>query len=193
MTLGENRAPDDQPQANLKVDPLKRTRGQMTEKPSIVAPLQEPGQGFAARTPVGVPTVVLDTNAVLALAVFEDPALGILAHAVAGCAVRWLATPRMRDELVAVTQPCRLGGLRQGESQQLALAYFDTHAACVPPAPAAPLTLTCRDTDDQPFIDLAHAHRAQLLSRDKAVLALRRRATAWGWDIAPPERFALPR
>lgn len=139
---------------------------------------------------------MLDTNAVLALVVFDDPALGTLAHAVAGGAVHWLATPRMRAELAAVTQPSRLGGLRQGESQQLALAYFDAHAVCVAPAPAAPLTLVCRDADDQPFIDLAHAHRAhraQLLSRDKAVLALRRRAAAWGWDIALPERFTLPR
>ena len=39
--------------------------------------------------------------------------------------------------------------------------------------PACPVR--CSDPDDQGFIDLAVAHRAMLLSKDKAVLRLRRR------------------
>ena len=41
------------------------------------------------------------------------------------------------------------------------------------PAPAC--AVRCGDPDDQPFIDLALLHRALLLSKDKAVLRLRRR------------------
>jgi predicted nucleic acid-binding protein len=36
----------------------------------------------------------------------------------------------------------------------------------------------CRDTDDQKFIDLAVAQGATLLSKDKHVLALRRKLAA---------------
>ena len=33
----------------------------------------------------------------------------------------------------------------------------------------------CKDADDQKFIDLAAAHRAILLSKDKAVICMRKR------------------
>ena len=35
--------------------------------------------------------------------------------------------------------------------------------------------MTCKDPDDQKFIDLAVAHGATLLSKDRAVLALKKR------------------
>jgi predicted nucleic acid-binding protein len=40
---------------------------------------------------------------------------------------------------------------------------------------AAKVQLTCKDADDQKFIDLAVAHQAVLLSKDHAVLALAKR------------------
>ena len=46
---------------------------------------------------------------------------------------------------------------------------------------AAPLTMRCTDEDDQKFIDLALAARAvALLSADRAVLRLARRASRSG-------------
>jgi predicted nucleic acid-binding protein len=45
-------------------------------------------------------------------------------------------------------------------------------------APKAPLT--CTDRDDQIFIDLAVRHRCALLSKDRAVLKLRKRLLAAG-------------
>jgi predicted nucleic acid-binding protein len=60
----------------------------------------------------------------------------------------------------------------------------------------APFGMRCTDADDQKFIDLALAERAvALLSADRAVLRLARRASAWGlaitrasaWLVPPPE------
>jgi predicted nucleic acid-binding protein len=50
-----------------------------------------------------------------------------------------------------------------------------------PPAPKA--DITCKDPDDQKFIDLAVAQRALLLSKDALVLAMRRRMQARGSDV----------
>jgi predicted nucleic acid-binding protein len=46
------------------------------------------------------------------------------------------------------------------------------------PAPKA--VVTCKDKDDQKFIDLAVQHGAVLLSKDKAVLCMRKRLLALG-------------
>jgi predicted nucleic acid-binding protein len=40
--------------------------------------------------------------------------------------------------------------------------------------------VTCSDADDQIFIDLAVAHQAVLLSKDQAVLTMRKRLLALG-------------
>jgi predicted nucleic acid-binding protein len=53
------------------------------------------------------------------------------------------------------------------------LAAFDRHSERVDVAAKAPVT--CKDPDDQKFIDLAVAHGATLLSKDRAVLALKKR------------------
>ena len=56
--------------------------------------------------------------------------------------------------------------------------------------PQYPPTLRCSDIDDQKFIDLAVAARAvALLSADRAVLRLARRASAWGLAITTVERW----
>ena len=54
------------------------------------------------------------------------------------------------------------------------------------------MAYVCKDTDDQKFIDLAAQHRAILLSKDKAVICMRKRlltldahvATALVWEVA---------
>ena len=58
------------------------------------------------------------------------------------------------------------------------LASFDRHARLLDVAPKA--SVTCSDTDDQCFIDLAVAHKAQLLSKDKAVISMTKRLLAHG-------------
>jgi predicted nucleic acid-binding protein len=44
---------------------------------------------------------------------------------------------------------------------------------------------TCKDPDDQVFIDLAVAHNASLVSKDHAVLAMRGRLKRLGIVVSP--------
>jgi succinyl-CoA synthetase alpha subunit len=61
-------------------------------------------------------------------------------------------------------------------------AAFDARATLCEVAPKA--VFTCKDADDQKFIDLAAAHRAQLLSKDKAVLCMARRLKTLGVAVS---------
>lgn len=124
--------------------------------------------------------LVLDTNIVLDLFVYEDPATAPLRERLADAQTRWLATPVMREELrrvldyPQVTQRLEARGLVAGQ----VLAAFDARATLTEVAPKAPYT--CKDADDQKFIDLAVQHAATLLSKDKAVLCMRKRLATLG-------------
>lgn len=128
--------------------------------------------------------IVLDTNVVLDLLVFDDPATPALQQALSGGALRWIATPVMREELARVLlYPHLVGRLDHYRlSADDVLAAFDRQVQLVDVAPRAPMV--CRDPDDQKFIDLAVAHRAQLLSKDHAVLRLKKRLTLQGVPVA---------
>ncbi|WP_082524588.1 putative toxin-antitoxin system toxin component, PIN family [Pseudorhodoferax sp. Leaf274] len=117
--------------------------------------------------------VVLDTNVALDLLLFQDPGTAALQEALQQGRLRWLVLPGMRAEFVRVLDYPHLLAWRQahGRSAKAALAAFDAHSCTVEPVPAC--AVRCSDPDDQPFIDLAVAHRALLLSKDRAVLATR--------------------
>lgn len=127
--------------------------------------------------------LVLDTNIVLDLFVYEDPATAPLRERLADAQTRWLATPVMREELrrvldyPQVTQRLEARGLFAGQ----VLAAFDARATLTEVAPKAPYT--CKDADDQKFIDLAVQHVATLLSKDKAVLCMRKRLATLGVTV----------
>lgn len=124
--------------------------------------------------------IVLDTNIVLDLLVFSDPATQPLKDALQSGALQWIATPVMREELARVLSyphlMPRLAHYQRSASD--VLAAFDRQVQLVDVAPRAPLI--CKDPDDQKFIDLALAHQAQLLSKDHAVLKLKKRLLAQG-------------
>ncbi len=126
------------------------------------------------------PAVVLDTNILLDLWVFDDPPSQRLKTALEAGQLDWLATAEMRSELARVLAypqiVPRLAYYQRSAAE--VLAAFDRHARVVPPAPKAPVT--CSDADDQKFIDLAVSHRATLLSKDKAVISMRKRLQALG-------------
>lgn len=128
--------------------------------------------------------VVIDTNLVLDLFVFRDGAVQALHAALRQGSVRWLATAAMRGELERVLgYPRVLPRLAPpGPSAHDVLAAFDRWATVV--APAAPASVRCRDPDDQPFIDLAVAHGALLLSKDAQVLGTARRVALLGARVA---------
>lgn len=116
--------------------------------------------------------LVIDTHWLLDLWLFHDPRAQALDTALAVGQVRWLACAAMRDELARVLNYPALQRAREarGLGADAVLARFDRHACLQPHPPASPWR--CRDPDDQVFIDLAWAHQAHLLSRDRAVLAL---------------------
>jgi len=119
--------------------------------------------------------VVIDTNIVLDLLLFADPSTAGV-HALLICGqLQWIATRAMREELACVLTYVHLQPhmQRQGKSAAQLLAAFDAAVQWQPPA--APAPWLCLDADDQKFIDLAAARRAILLSKDKAVLRLRKK------------------
>ena len=128
--------------------------------------------------------LVLDTNVVLDLLVFADPATALVRELLHRQALRWLATAAMRQELARVLDYPKIAPrvAFYGLSAAGVLAAFDAQTQIVPVAARIPAT--CRDADDQPFLDLAAAHSAILLSKDQAVLALRKRLLVYGALVA---------
>jgi predicted nucleic acid-binding protein len=80
----------------------------------------------------------------------------------------------MRDEFVRVLAYDTLHSAlsRRGLSAEAAMEQFDRYSEWMPtPATAR---VRCTDPDDQVFIDLAVAHGATLVSKDRAVVRLAR-------------------
>lgn len=139
-----------------------------------------------------IPNLVLDTNAVLDWLVFDNPASQVFAEAIATRRVRWIVDAAVRDELAHVLAR----GVIDRWQPHLPTLWdtWERHAT--------PLELTrpapphrrpqCTDTDDQKFIDLALDHEARwLITRDRALLKLARRARLLGLTIVTPDRFTL--
>ena len=128
--------------------------------------------------------VVVDTNVALDLLIFNDPRTAPLRVLLTQGRLAWIATPVMRDELERVLAyphiAERMNFYRVTAAQ--VLAAFDAQARLVDVAPK--VAYVCKDADDQKFIDLAAAHRAILLSKDKAVLCMRKRLMTLGADVA---------
>lgn len=140
--------------------------------------------------------LVIDTNIALDLFVFCDPATAPLREAIDGATHGWLATDAMREELLRVLAYPQI--LRRLTQQQRAAAQvmdaFDQRVCILPAAPKA--AFSCKDPDDQKFIDLAVAHRASLLSKDAAVLCMAKRLARLGvavrrhWPAPEPAHLA---
>lgn len=128
----------------------------------------------------GATVLVLDTNIVLDLFVYEDPATHSLLQQLNQTGTRWLATTAMRDELARVLGYPQIAKRLTARAlpADAVLARFDRHVEIVPAAVKAPCT--CKDPDDQRFIDLAVAHRAVLVSKDAEVLCMAKRLDRLG-------------
>jgi predicted nucleic acid-binding protein len=129
-------------------------------------------------TAADAPCVVVDTNVALDLLVFDDPSAQPLAAQLERGLLRWIATPAMRDELERVLGYEHIAARLKARGLLAArvLDAFDHHVVLAEPAVRA--ALSCSDPDDQKFIDLAVQHRCLLLSKDAAVLSLRKRLAA---------------
>ncbi len=142
-----------------------------------------------APLPHGLP-VILDTNVVLSLWMFEDPALVRLRTAIEDGSLQ----PFTREDcLIELSRVLAYSQFKQPPDRQLEIAA-GYRARCVqieaaePPACELP---NCLDRDDQKFLEVARDSGAQaLLSRDKLVLKLGRRPViASRFAILTPERF----
>lgn len=134
--------------------------------------------------------LVLDTNIVLDCLVFRDPSMQALMAAIQAQRVQALVHQLALDELERVlTYPqCRLAT----SEQRLVLDRYRAAATLMPmPEGFSRETLLlppgfprCRDSDDQPFLALAyHARADALVTKDKAVLKLRKKARKFGVEI----------
>ena len=143
--------------------------------------LRLPAEGLA-----GEPTrpVVVDTNVALDLLIFSDPRTAPLRTLLAQGRLAWIATQVMRDELERVLAYPHIAARMDYYHVDAAqvLAGFDAQTRLVEVAPR--VVYVCKDADDQKFIDLAAAHRAILLSKDKAVICMRKRLLALGSQVA---------
>ena len=138
------------------------------------------------------PAVVLDTNAVLDWLLFRDTGMDVLQTAIQAGAVRWLASPRMREELLrALSYPALVSWQPNSE---YTLAVFDLWAVtCPEPEPTRVGPFICSDPDDQVFIDLALAQSARwLVTHDRALHKLARPAALAGVRILRPKDWLAP-
>jgi len=142
-----------------------------------------------APLPHGLP-VVLDTNVVLSLWMFEDPALVRLRAAVENGLLRPFTREDCLGELSRVLAYTQFAQPPERQAE-IAAAY---RARCcvidVVDAPSCELP-ACLDRDDQKFLEVARDSGAKaLLTRDKLVLKLGRRPVIGArFAILTPERL----
>lgn len=143
-----------------------------------------------AESPPRPERVVLDTNAVLDWRVFQDARAPALWQALADERLRWCATPPMVAELEAVlARP--LGHRWDDRRERILSEDLRSVIELVEPPGTVGHGLRCTDPDDQKFLDLAvHLRVRWLVTRDRALLKLRRAAAAHSLAILPPERWS---
>ncbi len=139
--------------------------------------------------PTALP-LVLDTNVVLDWLVFRDPSSRPVEAAIRSGQVRWCVSAAIRLETERVLTFKHFAS--HAVDPVAVFSTWETFAETIESF-AAPLAqlLRCSDPDDQKFIDLAlRLGNSTLLSRDRAVLKLARRARPLGLTIATPEAWA---
>ena len=136
------------------------------------------------------PAAVIDTNTVLDWLLFDEPSVAPIAAAVESGQLRWLACSSMLNECEHVLSRPEMARWRPDPAR---VAQAWDRLAVMRPAPTiGPTWPRCTDPDDQVFIDLAIAERATwLVTRDRALLRLRRRAAHFGVQVIRPPEWRL--
>ena len=137
--------------------------------------------------------LVLDTNVVIDWLVFDDPFLAEFRRSVLEGRVKVVTHEPALTELrrvlgypeLRLTVDRQTGVLARYEAQTEMLAGFTE--------PLPERFPECRDPDDDPFLALAwHAKAHALVSRDKRVLKLAKKARKFGFEvITVPQMAAL--
>lgn len=134
-------------------------------------------------------SAVLDTNVVLDWLVFRDSEGLAIGNAIEKRRLRWLVTLTCRDELAHVLGRGLFRAWAPNEAQVWRRwEQFSTTVTAPDPMPHP--RLRCTDPDDQKFLDLALITGADwLVSRDRAVLKLARRALPLGLRVLSPGQW----
>jgi putative PIN family toxin of toxin-antitoxin system len=131
----------------------------------------------------GAPQAVLDTNVLLDFWVFDDARSTALRDAVEQGRVCALRSAACVDELSEVLARPKLGV--DGAVRCEILRRW--HTLATPVEQIYPAPYACTDPHDQKFLDLAHTVGADwLVTKDKALLKLARRAQRGGLRIVDP-------
>lgn len=135
------------------------------------------------------PALVIDSNVVLNWLFFADPATVVTVNVLL-LTHRWVTTPWMVREAQRVATLPQLAKYASPQAvQALAQGFTDLAQLCEPEVKSP---LRCRDPDDQAFLDLAaHTHAPLLLTLDRDLLKLRKRAATLGLNIVQPFKIAL--
>lgn len=136
---------------------------------------------------------VLDTNIVLDCWVFADPAVSDLTAAIEAGRVRPIVHELALAELQRTLAYSRFR-LDEADQREVLERYRALAIGAPMPQGFSRETLLlppgfprCRDEDDQPFLALAYHARADgLVTKDKAILQLGRRARKFGVAILAP-------
>jgi uncharacterized protein len=166
----------------------KQTADQLPGSTPAQAVLTEPystelGEGCSSWA------VVLDTNVVLDLLLYSDPAVRAVALALSAGTVRVVTDAACLAELTDVLGRDTLGATSAlRAAAQVAYQVMTEPNLITAAGPEAKLP-QCRDPTDQKFMDLAFRSGAKLLvTRDRALLELARQAAILGkFEIVDPK------
>jgi putative PIN family toxin of toxin-antitoxin system len=141
------------------------------------------------------PRLVLDTNVILDLLVFQDPAAEVVRMALDAKLVDAVRSEASMLELIDVIQ--RPTFRLNKEEQSIILQAWESSTRLLENGAIEPAPFTCRDQDDQVFLDMAYSLRpALLLSKDLRVLELQAIAKRHGVEISQDyervQHFATP-
>jgi putative PIN family toxin of toxin-antitoxin system len=129
------------------------------------------------------PRLVLDTNVILDLLVFKDPATEPIRLALDTKQVDAVRTAASMAELIDVIG--RPTFKLSQDDQETIVQAWESRSRLLENRVVEPAPFTCRDPDDQVFIDMAYSLRpALLLSKDLRVLELRAIAKHHGVEIS---------
>ena len=129
------------------------------------------------------PHLVLDTNVILDLLVFKDPSTEPIRLLLDAQQVDAVRTPASMAELMDVIG--RPTFKLSQEEQETIREAWESSSRLLEDAAIEPAPFTCRDPDDQVFINMAYSIRpAFLLSKDLRVLELQAIAKRHGIEIS---------